>query len=77
MGKYASQEKTRKKRLKGIGWGIGCFLTILLGVILMDLLNLPDNPHIRNEAYVIGVIVLFLVGEAAALLHKTLRKRKK
>ena len=77
MGKYASKEKTRKKRRKGIGWGIGCFLIILLGVIVRDLLNLPDAPHSGNEAYVIGVIVLFLLAEAGNVLSRLFRKRKK
>lgn len=79
MGKFESKEKTQKK---GQVERKGCFfecLIFLFGVVIVVLLNIPDDSLSGLEVFDIGVIALFLIcGMCSGVygIYKMIRKRK-
>lgn len=76
MGKFESKKKTRKKMIQGAGKFLWDGLIILVGVVVITLLGLPDDPYTGQDVYAVGLIVIFLVAEAGVVIHRAIRKRK-
>ena len=76
MGKYDSKEKTRKRRIEKLKESVLECLIVLLGVVVVTLFGLPDDLFDGQDAYAIGLLVLFLISLAGSVIHKLIRKNK-
>ena len=78
-GKFESKEKTQKKRREERK---GCFfecLIFLFGVVVVVLLNIPDDSLSGLVVFDIGVIALFLICSVCSggyAIYKMIQKRK-